>query len=246
MLNQAHLFSIFIPDFFSTDDHVGAAKECLQQDAVHRIVKVLRYDVGDNIIIFDQSYHGLMKITQISKKSLTLSLVDFEKNIAAGNHVAFLLPLLKKEALEEAVYALAEIGATEIHLVTTQKSRQKLLHEKEFERLQAIVVAAAEQSKNYQFPVLYKPKPLFEVVTGSGLPEYDKVLFDGAGDSFFQVRAKITCNKACLLVGPEGGLTGDEVEQLVQQNFLMCGLTSTTLRAVQAVPIAMALFRLKA
>lgn len=236
-----HIFSIYIPNFFDTNYKIGIEKKIIDEEIVHRLVKVLRIEIGQRIIFFDHEYHGVIKILDISKKYFSIKAVSFEKNNKSLVEIKFLLPLLKKEALEEAVYSLAEVGVSEIQLVVTQKSRQKLLHEKEFQRLESIVVAAAEQSKNYIFPKIYAPVDLFDLELGSRI---SKIVFEPQGESFFDLRPKTIEKIICLLIGPEGGLTQEELQNLEKKSFQKCRLTSTILRAVQAVAVGAALFKI--
>lgn len=241
-LIDKHIFSIYTPNFFDKNYKVGMEKKVIDEDIVHRLVKVLRIEVGQRIIFFDQYYHGIIKILDISKKYFSIKVITFEKNSNPSAEIKFLLPLLKKEALEEAVYSLAEIGVSEIQLVITQKSRQRLLHEKEFQRLESIIIAAAEQSKNYIFPKIYAPIDLFDLELGS---DFSKIIFDAQGISFFEFRSKkLPQEKICLLIGPEGGLTQEELQRLESLSFKKCRLTPTILRAVQAVAIGAALFKI--
>jgi 16S rRNA (uracil1498-N3)-methyltransferase len=236
-----HTFSIYTPNFFDQNYTVGVEKKVVDEDINHRLVKVLRIQVGQQIIFFDQEHHALIEILDISKKFFSIKVLTFEKNIKQATEIKFLLPLLKKEALEEAVYSLAEIGVSEIQLVITQKSRQKLLHEKEFCRLESIIIAAAEQSKNYIFPKIHTPVDLFDLELESNS---SKIVFEPQGESFFELRLQGLQEKICLLVGPEGGLTKDELQHLEQIPFQKCHLTPTILRAVQAVALGAGLFKI--
>lgn len=237
-----HVFAIYVPTFWNKNYQVNTILKVVDLDIVHRLVKVLRVQIGERFIFFDSNLHGLIEIVAISKKDFSVKIITITKNIPEAFRTVFLLPLLKKEALEEAVYSLAEIGVSEIQLVITQKSRQKLLHEKEFQRLEAIVISAAEQSKNYAFPKIQQPVHLFDYNFKS---DQQKFVFDPQGKSFFDLNKTISKEQEILLlVGPEGGLTEDEFRQLESYLFEKCCLTPTILRAVQAVALGSGLFKL--
>jgi 16S rRNA (uracil1498-N3)-methyltransferase len=247
--SDKHIFAIHVPNFWnetskveSTKKLVDHEKDCASNQIVHRLLKVLRIEVGQKFIFFDKLFHGIIEILDISKKDLVVKILSFEKNSKSSPEIVFLLPLLKKEALEEAVYSLTEIGVSQIQLVVTQKSRQKLLHEKEFHRLESIIIAAAEQSKNYVFPKIFPPKDLFGLTLDS---QSLKVVFDPQGQSFFDLRAKnLPQEKIYLLVGSEAGLTLQELQELENLAFEKCYLTPTILRAVQAVAVGASLFKI--
>ena len=243
-----HIFALFAPNFWNEKTKIGIVIKIVDQEIFHRLVKVLRIQVGQQFIFFDQINHGIIEVSEVLKKDLSVKILNFEKNRENLPEIIFLLPLLKKEALEEAVYSLVEVGVSKIQLVVTQKSRQKLLHEKELERLKSIVIAAAEQSKNYNYPEIHSPVNLSKIVTSF---ENDKdakalkIVFDPEGQSFFDLRTKKSKQgKNYLLVGPEGGLTLEELQQLENVSFQKSHLTPTILRAVQAVAIGAALFKI--
>lgn len=240
--SDKHIFALHVPKFWNEKSQVNFLAKIVDPEIVHRLVKVLRVEVSQKFIFFDKFYHGTIEIINISKKDLTVKILSFENNNQNLLEIIFLLPLLKKEALEEAVYSLAEIGVSKIQLVVTQKSRQKLLHEKEFQRLESIIIAAAEQSKNYSYPHIYSPISLSDVEYRA---QSFKVVFDPQGQSFFDLRAKkLQQEKVYLLVGPEAGLTLEELQKLENISFQKCSLTSTILRAVQAIAIGSALFKI--
>lgn len=240
--SQSHLFSIFTPhvklDSWSVDQSISLHDD----ELVHRLSKVLRFNQGDQIVFFNAKMSALVLIQEISKKQIIVQVQNIQTHQTLTPQITFLLPLLKKEALEQAVYSLCELGINKIQLVITQKSRQSLLHDKEFARLQNIVIAAAEQSKNYSMSELVAPKKLSEVID-LATQSYN-IVFDPAGASFFEVRGNLK-NSIQLLVGPEGGLTDQELSLVKKSNFASCALTPTILTAVQAVALGAGLMRLK-
>lgn len=212
-------------------------------DLVHRIVRVLRLSVADKVVLFDREQHIHVEIIDIDKRQVLLSIIEQNKNIMLQPSIIYLLPLLKKDALQDAVYSLVEVGVTRIQLVVTAKSRQSITG-KEFERLQKAAIAAAEQSKHYTIPEITVAEKLLDLVPTISQDQHN-IVFDLHGESFFQVRNVTKDSTVCLLVGPEGGLTKDELHDLQYYNFVSCMLTPTVLRAVQAVPLSAALFRLR-
>ena len=133
-------------------------------DFVHRIESVLRFTEGDELIVFDQRMHAVATITKIiKKKSIQLQLGQIVVNQAFKPVITVLLPVLKREAIETALYSLTEIGVNQIQLVITQKSQQNW-SVKEQERAQKIILAAAEQSKNFAFAKLHAPVAMLEAV----------------------------------------------------------------------------------
>ena len=100
---------------------------------------------------------------------------------------------------------MCEIGVNEIQLVATLNFEQYLQSYKELERLRGIVIAAAEQSKNYAFPVLQGPKNFQDAV--DLIPkELIKSPLIFLENHFLIFIKKPVGKNVVLFVGPEGGL----------------------------------------
>ena len=248
-LQQTHLFSLYTPTLKLSSWSKDQTISLQDSDLIHRMIKVLRFGISDECVLFDTQVHAQIKIQEISKKNILIQVLQIQVHQSLQPEITFFLPLLKKEALEQAVYVLCEMGINNIQLVITQKSRQQLLHEKEFVRLQNIVIAAAEQSKNYAMSKLYAPEKLTKILPA--IPDSEReskpfnIVFDPAGMSFFELQKKIVQKSIGLLIGPEGGLTDQELAQAQNGGFVSCALTPTILTAIHAVALSAGLFRLK-
>lgn len=234
--NQSSLASVFQKSSLITVDN---------QELQHRIQNILRLEQGDELIIFDQKDHVNAQIADMTKKSITLKIQKYESNIQHNRSMISVLPLLKREALESAVDALTQLGATTIQLITTQKSQRSWSGQKEFDRLQRIIWAAAEQSKNFAFPELLSPLSLQEFLTSLKIKETLSVFFDPQGVALSDI-LKIETNKnssLTLIVGPEGDLTEQEKQLLKDYDVLFSKLTPTVLRAELAAAIGLGIFR---
>jgi 16S rRNA (uracil1498-N3)-methyltransferase len=241
-MNNGHQFSLYAPGILANNFQKEQKFSITDALLVHRMTKVLRFQVADTLVLFDQTLHALVSILEISKKAVLVQIQSIDSIQSIQPDITFFLPLLKRDALETAVYALCELGVNKIALVSTEKSRKALLSSKEFERLQSIIIAAAEQSKNYAFSVLLPTHELFDAIDKNGNER--KICFDPNGTSFFDL-ARSDKESIGLLVGPEAGLTDQELQNLKKLGFEFCTLTCTTLRAVQAVSLGAGLFRVK-
>jgi 16S rRNA (uracil1498-N3)-methyltransferase len=239
--DEKHLFAVYVGHLF-TSQKLAAGDSVLvtDQDVVHRIVTVLRMQIGDKLILFDESHNYQITILDIKKnKALTILISSIATNPKPDLEIHFVLPLLKKEALEEAVYSLTEVGVSSINLVVTGKS-QKQLTDKEMVRLHKVKVSAAEQSKYFAMPTISKPMAWEKFCAQADNVGKAALLFDPSGKPALELLLplhqqkikKITC-----LIGPEGGLLSSEIQMASQLGFRPCKLTATVLRAVQAAAV---------
>lgn len=215
-------------------------------DLVHRITHVLRLAPEETLILFDRTGTIQIRIREITKKKIVGILQSISLNTPLQPHITFFLPLLKRHDLETALYSLTEIGVQEIFLISTHKTQKGLPgSEKEFERLQRIIIAAAEQSKNFCFPTLRPPAPL-EQALELLKPDSTFIHFDPAGQDMLTIAQTVVAKKTTaifLMVGPEGDMTFEEQELIKKNGALFCALTPTVLRSVQAISIGAGVIR---
>ncbi|MCX5922891.1 MAG: RsmE family RNA methyltransferase [Candidatus Dependentiae bacterium] len=225
---------------------VGSIILLEDQALVVRITSILRLRPGERVVLFDQSVNLVVEILEApSKKSLSCQVIVKSVNQIITPAITFVLPILKRDDFETALYSLVELGATRVQLVLTQKVQRTWGGEKEFERAQRIMVAAAEQSKNFAFPELYPPIALSKCLEKIPV-QAQKIYFDVDGQAALSLLNTIHAaapQELFLMVGPEGDLTSEEKELLRSYSFTFCVLTPTILRATQAVAVGLGMAR---
>lgn len=245
---SAHEFALYCP-LVSELAHDSQADiyQLSDPELVQRIVTVLRLEKGDTIILFDSLLHVKATIVGFDgRRSITIQLHDIEKNKRLTPEIQWLLPLLKREAFEEALYSLCELGATSVQPVLTQKTTRFWAGEKEGLRAQRIMIAAAEQSKQFVMPFVHPIIPLELCVIQSLQPAVVKLFFDPAGIPLREAVAIIESQRIHHIIactGPEGDLTYEEKLLLTDQGFIFCALTPTILRAQEALVVGLGALR---
>jgi len=249
MIQDQHEFALYFSSLTDCLQSSNDKKVIILQDVeiCHRLVKVLRLVAGDNFILFDHFHHVTCILQKVEKKNrVVVTVINIEKNRKLTPTIHFLLPLLKRDALHDAIYTLTELGANAIHLVVTDKS-QKRWPSRGYEKLMRIIYAAAEQSKNFAFPLLKEPQPLKQVLEGIDTFENRMFFFDPDGQPISQVISRVRDEEKkfpiVLMIGPEGDLSIQEKELVYKKGFIFTSLTPTILRARQAVVVSLGIFR---
>jgi 16S rRNA (uracil1498-N3)-methyltransferase len=245
---EKHEFALFVESLSSLIQRTIPGQEFIISDEklFHRIMTVLRLRIDDSCVVFDQKIHALCTITALSgKKQIHMIMQSKQLTTALRPNITFLLPLLKRDDYEGALYSLAEIGVNTIQLVSTQKTHTSWSDERDGDRARRILIAAAEQSKNYAIPELKAPIALDKALQtmSNGLT---KVFFDPLGERFFSVMSALYDNQPdhiVLLIGPEGDLSSEEKKIVKEKGFIFCALTPTIVRAVQAAALGAGLVR---
>ena len=243
-----HEFALYKESLSLLIQKKGPGDSLILSDEIlsHRMVHILRLRSNDQCVLFDRDTYVTATInTFVGKKQVDITINSIHSTVVLRPQVTFLLPMLKREDYESSLYSLTEVGVNNIQLVFTQKTGNKWSGERDKDRAQRIMVAAAEQSKNFAYPTLYEPISLQDA-----LKKYDscesKLFFDPQGKPFFDVMQMLHTHQpshTLLLVGPEGDLTLQEKETVRANNFIFCALTPTIMRAVQATGLAAGFIR---
>ena len=246
MQNNKHEFSLYWSD---TSEQIKHAKNnlivCDDPLLVHRLVIVLRMQVGNQFIIFDYVHHAHVALVEVHKKRVVLEVLSYAKNNKVQPTLTMILPLLKRDALEQALYSLVEVGVTSIQLVVTEKVQRTLHQKKEYERLEKIIISACEQSKQYAGVTLHQSITL-EQAMQIGDQSSVKLYADAQGQlvsTLYKEFENKNISDLVLMIGPEGDLTPAEKDLLKRSQFLFCSLTPTIVRSVQAAGLFAGIWR---
>ncbi len=200
---------------------------------IHQWNKVLRYQAGQNVLLFDGAQTDrLYKIVEIKPDEAHLELVtDYERQLPS-KEVYLLWSLLKKDKNDWVLQKATELGVTHFVPMLAERSEKTGF---DAERAHKIVIEAAEQCGRSDIPNVREPMlvktaldhvgqsiPLVICEQGGAIPEAT------SGDSIG------------VLIGPEGGWSDAEHELFTQHNLPHLGLGQFTLRAETAAVTAAA------
>ena len=150
---------------------------------------------------------------------------------------------VKRVRLDWLVEKATELGATALVPVWTARTQPGRLNR---DRLEAIAVAAAEQSERLSVPATRDPEPMAQVLA-AWPAERQLVLCDetGGGSPIAAALGGLSPTApAAVLVGPEGGFTETELDALGKLPIVTrVGLGPRVLRAETAALAALAVFQ---
>jgi 16S rRNA (uracil1498-N3)-methyltransferase len=200
---------------------------------VSQLRNVLRLNAGDEIILADGRLNeAIVKITKFSKTSFEAEVLKAFRNTAeiSGNIVLY-CAVLKKTNFEIAVQKAVEVGVREIvPLLTSRTVKFNFMKD----RLEKIILEAAEQSGRGIVPALYRPLDFIDAVKDARKSEFNVFLHPPVSDSF---PCSEHPNNIGIFVGPEGGWTNEEVEMAKHGGFRFASLGPLTYRAETAATI---------
>lgn len=245
-MTNKHVFALFIKNCSSKALYFVHENIILISDPeyMHRVTHILRLIVGDEVILFDEQKEFLCEVERVGKKEIKFTILSEKLHVRAGTALTVLLPILKKDDFDAALYALAAVGTEVIQLVTTEKTQRSWQGGKDRVRSENILIAAAEQSKYFSMPLIKDPVPLAQLLIEPINKKILKVVADPAGSPLINLCCagqKFECLE--LLVGPEGGLTEKELSDAQRANFMPFRLTPTILKAEHALTLMSGILR---
>lgn len=244
-----HEFALHVPSLaqLCRDVAVGNTFTIADEKLSHRLKHVLRATQGFQLCLFDRTCAVQATVVAFeAKHNVRFLLEQFVASEVLTPAIGVLLPLLKREALVDALYSCVELGVQRVQLVTTNKSQQAWHGMRDTERIMNIMIAAAEQSKQFSIPRVDDPLPLSTAIR-TVLPDNALCIHcDPQGRQFWDVMQQALDQQPEVLwisIGPEGDLTEQERAELYEHAFIPCALTPTVLRATQALVVAVGSLR---
>ena len=234
-----------IPRIYTPGPLTEAASVVLDASPSQHLAKALRKQVGDPVVIFDgRGSEYSATITSVDKRAVTLQvgstrLSDVESPLTTELAIA----ISRGERMDWVVQKATELGVSKITPLITERVEVKLPADRAAKRIahwQQVAVSACEQSGRTRLPEIATITPLRTWLEATS-SERRFVLHHRAGttDAF----AGPTPASVKLLIGPEGGLTADEISAAQSYQFEALQLGPRVLRTETAPLAALTLFQ---
>jgi len=185
---------------FSED--AGEPQLNLSNELYKYIVKVRRFKVDDELKFRNLKDDNLYryKIQDISKRSLTLSLVDFELSKNNLEDFEIFWCVIDNKTIEKSLPLLNQIGVTKITFLYCDRSQKNF--KLDFQRFKSIVINSNQQCGRVHVMEFGFSNSLHEVLEQNS----DIYILDFGGDTKLNNKIKK------VLIGCEGGFSDKERE----------------------------------
>ncbi len=232
--------------YFVTPEQMTDSTVTISGDDVKHIAKVMRMVPGDHVICSDNRERvAKCEIADIQESVIELSIEEWlENDTELPIPVTIAQGLPKHDKLEMIVQKGTELGAS--GFIPFQASRSIVKWDakkskKKTERLQKIIKEAAEQSHRNRMPECFEPLTFKDLISHSEAYTIKVVAYEedakqneSANLAKVLQSADIQTDRMLVVVGPEGGLSEDEVDALQEAGFITCGLGPRILRTETA------------
>ena len=196
----------FVDDLPTT---VGQMYTFDNEDALHAI-RVLRTGPGEVFWLSDgKGSFSTVKAVDVAKKSMQCEVIESEFQEALEIEYTVIQAMPKGDRLKECAGLLTEAGADRIVFWSSARSIGKA--DKTLDKLDVTVREASKQARRFRIPEIIGPLTTAQVIDEIARTDI-AVLFHESATSKLSAIAAPKAAKALIIIGPEGGITDEELE----------------------------------
>lgn len=220
----------------------------LDKNASHHLMHVLRAKNGDPIILFNgQGGEYDSQIIKIDKKAVEVKVKKMiSREVESPIDIYLAQGIARGEKMDFIIQKAVELGVRKIFPLITERCNVRLSGEREEKRLkhwQSVIISACEQSGRTIIPDIFAPQTLNKWLLHIQ-PHVGFVLSPHVQNKLPETSIAAGSSIA-LIIGPEGGLTDNEMDCAMQKNFLPLNLGPRVLRTETATIAALSVLQLK-
>ncbi|ARB92678.1 16S rRNA (uracil(1498)-N(3))-methyltransferase [Legionella longbeachae] len=217
----------------------------LSPEASQHVGVVLRMQEGEHLTLFCGDNREFDAIIETVKKKQVIVVVGSIKKVSRESPLTIHLAqaISKGERMEWVMQKAVELGVASITPILTERCVVKLDQERMTKKLhqwQAIVIAACEQSGRNSVPQVHAPVTLSRYLEEIQA-ELKFILHPGQNKTWRDYTFKVA--DIVLLIGPEGGLSEQEVQYTSKHGFQPLSLGPRILRTETAAITALSVLQ---
>lgn len=230
------------PRFFDAELSRDDSQLPLSDWVCRHAIQVLRLKTGDTLRLFNgQGFEVRARLTEVSKRQAVAEVIDtLPPLVESPLSITLLQGISRSERMDFAIQKAVELGVTRIVPVRTTRCNVQLKGDRADKRLRhwhGVMVAACEQSGRAFLPELTGIQTL-ETAVSDRQEATRLVLAPTASQQFHGLP---DTDSVALLIGPEGGLSDEEIQLATASQFAGLSLGPRILRTETAALVALTL-----
>lgn len=220
----------------------------VEGSAANHILRVLRLQVGDALVVFDGRGGEYEARIEGTRKDTVLVAVGAHRPVERESPLAVTLAqgVARGERMDVVVQKATELGVRAIVPLLTERTVVRLDAGRSDSKLRhwsAVAVAACEQCGRNTLPRLPAPQTLEAFLAASRSESAARVVLSPRGERRVS-ELQASSGEVILLVGPEGGLAEHELDAALAVGFQALRLGPRILRTETAAIAALAALQL--
>lgn len=195
----------------------------LPEKTAGHLVRVLRLVVGDECVLFNGDGHDYAaRVVSVGKREMRVA-VEASRHVDNDSplRIHLLQGIARGEKMDLILQKATELGVTAVAPLWSQRSEVKLDEARAAKRLahwRGVVASACEQCGRARVPEVAAPVSLAAAI--AALPEGGlRMILDPEGEFSLRTLASEAGSEIVLAVGPEGGWSPADRDQLREGGF---------------------------
>ncbi len=210
---------------------VGATYEFNNEDALHAI-RVLRMKSGDLFNLSDgKGAWSHVEALEVHKKYMTVQVIESGRQEALNTYFTVIQAIPKGDRIKEAIELCTEGGADRIVMWKAARSIGK--SDNKIEKLQTTAREASKQSRRFRIPEVIGVAATNAIVDQIAQADLAIVFHESATMKVSELVAP-GCKKVAIIIGPEGGLTDEEIDTFAAAGAKVALMGRPVLRSAHA------------
>lgn len=228
-----------LPFFYNEHIQSSQSQLALDEDNSKHIVQVLRMEAGEQLIITNgMGSLFTCSISNAHRKKCEVSIQDVKEVAPPAIPVSIAISPLKNSArFEWFLEKATEMGVSQIIPLLCKRTEKAQL---KTARLQSIMISALLQSRQAWLPGLW-PATKFKDYIHTVPQSSTRLIAHCLEQEKLSLSHQLPSGEVCMLIGPEGDFTPDEIAYALEQKFTAVTLGHTRLRTETAGIAAAAL-----
>ncbi len=208
----------------------------------HHWVRVLRAQQGEQAVLFNGlGGEFVAQLTEVNKKDATVHLLSYNPEDRTPDYEVTLGQVMSKgDRMDYAIQKATELGVHKIQLLVSERCEMRLKYDrdqKKLEHWQQVAIAACEQCGMNRIPEILAPLSIDDWLQANQGNSALKLVL-APNQATFSLPSPLP-KSIQLLIGPEGGLSDNEINQVTQHGFNCWTLGSRILRTETAPVVAL-------
>ena len=181
----------------------------LDKSQSHYVSKVMRVKVNEVFSLFNNGGEWEAKILNISKSIVEFNITKQLRQKESMKEMWLAFSPIKSNYFNFMIQKATELGVTKFIPIIFDRTIVRKINK---ERLEKVIIEAAEQSNRINVPSIDEPKSLKDFL----INEKMDIIFTDLNSQNKKIDLeKFTSNPTCVIIGPEGDFSEDEREQIL-------------------------------
>ena len=208
----------------------------LDKSQSHYVSKVMRIKVDEVFSLFNSSGEWEAKILSISKSIVEFNITKQLRQKENSKELWLAFSPIKSNYFNFMIQKATELGVTKFLPVIFDRTIVRKINK---ERLEKVIIEAAEQSNRINVPLIEDPQSLKNLLSNEKM---DLIFTDLNSQNKKLDLEKLTNNPTCIIIGPEGDFSEEEKGEILTFKYVQpIKINENILRSETAVISALSI-----